>query len=72
MQFLPFMLILSLVQVIFFQKYLFTRHLTHNMTTDSSMIYKFSTRKLHEENMSRTFCLHKLFWSKKATKHWTL
>ena len=49
------------VQVNLCQKYLFTRQLTHNMTTDCSMIYEFSTRKLQEQNMSRTCCLHKLF-----------
>ena len=36
------------VQVNLFQKHLFTRQLTHNMTTDCSMIYEFSTRKLQE------------------------
>ena len=55
------------VQVNLFQKYLFTCQLTHNMTTNCSMIYKFSTRKFQEQNMSRTcqehvMYLHKLFW----------
>ena len=49
------------VQVNFCQKYLFTCQLTHNMTADCTMNYKFSTRKL-QEHMSRTCCLHKLFW----------
>ena len=48
-------------QVNLCQKCLFTRQLTHNMTTDCSMIYKFSTRKLQEQKMSRTCGLHKLF-----------
>ena len=49
------------VQVNLCQKYLFTCQLTHNMTTDCSMIYEFSTRKLQEQNMPRTCCLHILF-----------
>jgi hypothetical protein len=49
------------VQANLCQKYLFIHQLTHNMTKDCSMIYKFSTRKLKEQNMSRTCCLHKLF-----------
>ena len=36
------------IQVNLCQKYLFTHQLTHNMTTDCSMISKFSTRKLQE------------------------
>ena len=52
-------------QVNLFQKCLFTCQLTHNMTTDYSMIYEFSTRKLQEQNMSRTCCLHKLFRCRK-------
>ena len=40
--------ILNYVQVNLCQKYLYTRQLTHNMTTDCSMISKFSTRKLQE------------------------
>ena len=46
------------LQVNLLQKHLFLRHLTHNcnMTTDCSLNYKFSTKKL--QNMSRTliFC----------------
>ena len=41
------------VQVNLFQKHLFLHQLTHNMTTDCSMIYEFSTRKFHEQNMLR-------------------
>ena len=51
----------KVLQVNLCQRYLFTRQLIHNMTTDCSMNYEFSTRKLQEQNMSRTCCLHKLF-----------
>ena len=39
------------VQVNLCQKYLFTCQLTHNMTTDCSMNYEFSTRKLQAQYM---------------------
>ena len=38
------------IQVNLCQKYLFTRQLTHNMTTDCSMNYEFSTKKFQDEN----------------------
>ena len=44
----------KVLQVNLCQRYLFTRQLIHNMTTDCSMNYEFSTRKLQEQNMSRT------------------
>ena len=47
-----------LVQVNLFQKYLFTGQLTHNMTTNCSMIYEFSTRNFQEQNMSTTYQEH--------------
>ena len=56
------------VQVNLFQKLLFWHQLTHNMTTDCSLNYKFSTCKLQAQNMGitwpcmgRTCCVHKLF-----------
>ena len=60
-----------MIQVNLCQKYLFTRQLTHNMTTDCSINYKFSTRKQQGENMSRTCFAHKLFWMSKQ-KSWEL
>ena len=45
---------LGLLQVNLCQKCLFPLQLTHNMTTDCSMHYEFSTRKLQEHSMSRT------------------
>ena len=53
---------LSSVQVNFYQKHLFFHQLTHNMTKDCSLSYKFSTWKLQAQNMPRTCCVHKLFW----------
>ena len=44
---------LKTIQVNLCQKYLFTRQLTHNMTTDCSLNYEFSTRKFQVDN---TFC----------------
>ena len=35
--------------------------LTHNLTTDCSLSYKFSTWKFQAQNMSRTCCIQKLF-----------
>ena len=53
------------VQVNLFQKHLFLHQLTHNMTKDCSLNYKFSTWKLQAQNMLRTCCVHKLFWISK-------
>ena len=39
------------VQVNLFQKHSFLNQLTHNMTTDCSLNYKFSTRKIQVQNM---------------------
>ena len=39
------------VQVNLFQKHSFLNQLTHNMTTDCSLITDFSTRKIQVENM---------------------
>ena len=45
----------------FYQKLLFLHQLTHNMTTDCSLIYKFNTWKLLAQNMGRTCSVQKLF-----------
>ena len=48
------------IQVNLFQNYSFLNQLTHNMTTDCSLIPDFSTRKIQVENMLCTnivFCL---------------
>jgi hypothetical protein len=50
-----------ILQVNLFQKHSFLNQLTHNMTTDCSLNYEFSIRKLQVQNMSRTCCLQKLF-----------
>ena len=39
------------IQVNLCQKHLFSHQLTHNTTKDCSLIYQFSTWKLHGENM---------------------
>jgi hypothetical protein len=49
------------VQVNRCQKFLFLHQLTHNMTTDCSLNYQFSTWKLQAQNIRRTCCVHKLF-----------
>ena len=49
-----------IVQVNLCQKLLFLPQLTHNMTTDCSLNYKFSTWKFQAQNMSRTCSVHKL------------
>ena len=51
-----------IVQVNLCQKLLFLPQLTHNMTTDCSMIYEFSTWKFQAQKMSRTCSVHKLFF----------
>ena len=50
-----------LIQVNLCQKLLFFHQLTHNMTTNCSLNYKFSKWKLQ----ARTFCVHELFWMSK-------
>ena len=40
---------------------LFLHQLTHNMTTDYSLNYKFNTWKFQAKNIGRTFCVQKLF-----------
>ena len=52
----------SSVQVNLCQKLLFLPQLTHNMTTDCSLNYEFSTWKCQAQNMSRTCSVHKLFF----------
>ena len=62
----------SLVQVNLCQKSLFLHQLNHNITTDCSMNYEFSTWKLQGQNMlctqivfvltSRTIYVHNMFW----------
>ena len=47
------------IQVNIFQKHLFLHQLTHNMTTDCLMNYKFSTRKLQVQYMFKLFCMSK-------------
>ena len=50
---------LSLIQVNLFQKGSFLHQLTHNMTTDCSLIYDFLSRKIQVQNMLCTkivFC----------------
>ena len=49
------------IQVNLCQKLLLLHQLTHNMTTDCSLNYKFSTGKFQAENMLRTCCVHELF-----------
>ena len=53
------------IQVNLCHKLLFLHQITNNMTTDCSLNYKFSTWKLQTQNMSRTCCVHKLFWMSK-------
>ena len=55
----------SMLQVNLCQKLLFFNQLTHNMTTDCSLNYKFSTWKLQAQNTLRTCSVHKLFWMSK-------
>ena len=50
------------MQVNICQKHLFLHQLTHNMTKDCSLNYKFSTWKFQAQNMLRTCCVHKLFF----------
>ena len=49
------------IQVNLCQKLLFMDQLTHNMTTDCSLNYKFNTWKFQAQNMGRTCCVQKLF-----------
>ena len=51
----------SLVQTILCQKLLFLYQLTHNMTTDCTLNYEFSTWILQAQNMGRTCCVHIFF-----------
>ena len=61
------------IQVNLCQKHLFLHQLTHYMTTDCSLNYKFSTWKLQGQNMLcahivfvltfRTICVHNMFWA---------
>ena len=53
----------SSVQVKLCQKLLCLPQLTHNMTKDCWLNYKFSAWKFRAQNMSRTCCVHKLFWA---------
>ena len=56
----PVKLFNFLIQVNFCQKLLFLHQLTHNMTTDCSLNYKFNTWKFQAQNMGRTCCVQKL------------
>ena len=47
------------IQVNLCQKLLFLHQLTHNMTTDCSLNYKFITWKFQAQNMGRTCCVQK-------------
>jgi hypothetical protein len=49
------------VQVNLFQKHLFLHQLTHNITKDFSMNYKFRTRKLQAQNTLRTCSEHVVY-----------
>ena len=49
------------IQVNLCQMHLFWHQLTHIVTKDCLLNYKFSTWKLHAQNMGRTCCVHKLF-----------
>mgnify|MGYP006863761315 CR=1 FL=1 len=51
----------SLVQVNLCQKLLFLHQLTHNMTADCSLNYKFNTWKFQAQTWARTYCVQKLF-----------
>ena len=53
------------LQVNLFQKHSFLNQLTHNMSTDCSLNYQFSTWKFQVQNILRTYCVHKLFWMSK-------
>ena len=53
----------SNVQVNLCQKLLFLHQLTHNMTTDCSLNYKFNTWKFQAQNMGRTCCVQKLIFA---------
>ena len=55
----------SIVQVNLCQKHLFLDQLTHNMSKDCSLIYKFNTWKQQAQNMGKTCFVHKLFWESK-------
>ena len=61
-----FLSLWSFIQVNLCQKLLFLHQLTHNMTTDCSLNYKFNTWKLQSQNMGRTCCVHKSFWMSKT------
>ena len=58
------------VQVNLFQKHSFLNHLIHNMTTDCSLIFDFSTRKIHVQNMLCTK-IDFLFWHSKQFMYTT-
>ena len=49
------------LKVNLFQKHLFLPQLTHNITKYCSL-NQFCTWKFQARNMSRTYCVHKLFW----------
>ena len=52
----------NLLQVNLCQKLLFLHQLTHNMTTDCSLNYKFNMyMKIPSSNLGRTCCVQKLF-----------
>ena len=51
----------NFVQVNLCQKLFFLHQLTHTMTTDCSLNYKFNTWKFLAQNMGRTCCVQKLF-----------
>ena len=58
------------VQVNIFQKHLFLYQLTHKMTKDCLLNYKFSTWKLHVVCINcsacqnkQTICVHNMYWT---------
>ena len=54
---------IHLLQVNLCQNHLFLHQLTHNMTTDCSLNYKFSTWKLQAQNLGRTRVEHVVYIS---------
>ena len=50
-----------IIQVNLYQKLLFLHQLSHNMTTDCPLNYKFNAWKFLAQNMGRTCCVQKLF-----------
>ena len=66
MQKKTFVVAMIFIQVNICQKHLFLHQLTHNMTTDCSLNYVFSTWN----SKLRTLCVYKLFWTWKQKSIW--